>query len=455
MTDEYTQLNSQSSLVVPNGFIKSEAAGGGDCFFDSVAQGMIELCIDGGPFDVKVLRQACFNYADCNHSCVYDCRSRKTWRQAIEQDAVAGGYGTSKGEEQASFDIYMASIGLRATEILNLSTAIWGRPEIEGRMLCQTYGIKIHVIEYHHLNGQDVIGHQLVDSSGSRSVEEHSNAYIDPQVIHILNEGSGHFVPILHKTTEPKQVIEKELCTSLSERLQSLSNVTDGLNLHPVRSVASSPKQLSLFASKPERSERGTVMTEIAPLPKNHQAVGSHFVKVFSLTDKSTWSAVAAEKGKADFKILRLTNSPTVSTALEFMQQAEFIDTFNVASHWFFIVIEVDYCSEFPSAALDCLEDVLVKQKPVIIQWDILHSAENLVFFKEGGDSVFTQLHKNTASFFGSENELIEELSKQVSFDLPLIFIALKLGIADQFNGGALDLLNVSFDVEQEIDTWR
>jgi hypothetical protein len=64
MRDENIQKNSQSTLVVPNGFIMGDAAGGGDCFFDSVAQGMNELCIEGGPFDVKVLRQACFNYAE-------------------------------------------------------------------------------------------------------------------------------------------------------------------------------------------------------------------------------------------------------------------------------------------------------------------------------------------------------------------------------------------------------
>jgi hypothetical protein len=32
---------------------------------------------------------------------------------------------------------------------------------------------------------------------------------------------------------------------------------------------------------------------------------------------------------------------------------------------------------------------------------------------------------------------------------------ALKLGICGQFNGAALDLLNVSFDVKKEIDSWR
>jgi len=137
------------------------------------------------------------------------------------------------------------------------------------------------------------------------------------------------------------------------------------------------------------------------------------------------------------------------------MKQAEFYKTFNQASHWFFIVIEVADCSEFPSKAVECLSEFLDERKPVIIQWDLMRSAEYLVFFKQTGQSTFTPLRMNSASLFGTEDELIQELSKQGSFQLPLLLNALKLGIGGQFNGGALDLLNVSLDVNQEIDTWR
>ena len=103
MTGESTDLNSQGSLVIPNGFRIGDAAGRGDCFFDSVAQGMNELCITGGPFDVEVLRQACFNYAESNQGSIYDNQSHKTWRQAIEEDAVAGKYATKNRQKQTYF----------------------------------------------------------------------------------------------------------------------------------------------------------------------------------------------------------------------------------------------------------------------------------------------------------------------------------------------------------------
>jgi len=387
--------NSQGILGIPNCFVIEDAAGGGDCFFDSVAQGMNALCIAGGPFDVEVLRGACLNYAECNQGCIYDSQTHKTWRQAIEEDAVEGKYATENRKKQPYFHNCMVNIGLTAAES---SSVIWGRPEIEGRMLCQIYGIKLHIIENFHSSGQEVIGHQLVDRSGSRSVDEHSSLYNDPQIIHILNEGLlCHFVPILRKTSVP---------------------------------------------NKP--SEENT-----------HQRVDSRYVKECSLTDKSTWSAVAAKKEDADFKILRIRNSPTVSAALDFMRQAEFYETFNQASHWFFIVIEVDDCSEFPSEAVECLAELLDKEKPVIIQWDLQRSAEHLVFFKQPGQSAFTPLQMNSASLFSTEDQLILELSKQGSFQLPLLLNALKLPIGVQFNGGALDLLKVSLDVKQEIDSWR
>ena len=49
----------------------------------------------------------------------------------------------------------------------------------------------------------------------------------------------------------------------------------------------------------------------------------------------------------------------------------------------FFIVIEVAECSEFPIQAVDCLAEVLDEWKPVIIQLDLIHSAEYLVFKKK------------------------------------------------------------------------
>ena len=56
---------------------------------------------------------------------------------------------------------------------------------------------------------------------------------------------------------------------------------------------------------------------------------------------------------------------------------------------------------------------------------------------------------------FSTEDELTDQLSKQGGFQLPLLLNALKLGIGSHFNGGLLDLLNLSFDVNKEFEGWR
>jgi len=137
------------------------------------------------------------------------------------------------------------------------------------------------------------------------------------------------------------------------------------------------------------------------------------------------------------------------------MQQAEFYETFNQASHWFFIVIEVDDCSEFPSKAVDCLAKALDEQKPVIIQWDLMHSAEYFVFFRKPGHCAFTPPEADSDSLSTIETDLTDQLSKEGNFELPLLLTSLRLHIGGHFKGDTLDLLKVSFDVNQEIKGWH
>ena len=157
--------------------------------------------------------------------------------------------------------------------------------------------------------------------------------------------------------------------------MQSQNNPTYWLKLHPVRSFAASQQEVSLFLAQSEPREQRPVKIEGAPEMNIHQAVDGLYLKECSITDKSTFSAVAVKKEDADFKMLRIRDSPTVSAALDCMQQAEFYETFIQSRHWFFIVIEVADCSEFPSKAIECFVKFLDEKKPVIIQWDFMRSA--------------------------------------------------------------------------------
>jgi len=85
-------------------------------------------------------------------------------------------------------------------------------------MFCHIYGIKLHLIEKFHAGGQNLISHQLLDSSGSRSVDENAGCYDDPQVIHILNEGLCYFVPVLRKTSVHNEPSEAKTCQAIDGR---------------------------------------------------------------------------------------------------------------------------------------------------------------------------------------------------------------------------------------------
>jgi hypothetical protein len=51
-----------------------EAAGEGDCFFNLYAQGLNQLSIPGGQFNVKLLRQASFACTKVNKGSFGDCQ---------------------------------------------------------------------------------------------------------------------------------------------------------------------------------------------------------------------------------------------------------------------------------------------------------------------------------------------------------------------------------------------
>ena len=82
-----------------------------------------------------------------------------------------------------------------------------GETETEGCMLCRIYGVKLHLIEKIQAGGQNIISHQLLDSSGSTSMDENASCYSDPQMTRSSNEGLCNFVPLLHKTTAPNKPI--------------------------------------------------------------------------------------------------------------------------------------------------------------------------------------------------------------------------------------------------------
>ncbi|WP_375316768.1 ankyrin repeat domain-containing protein [Wolbachia endosymbiont (group A) of Opomyza germinationis] len=198
----------------------------GDCFFDSFRQGLEQQL--GIQVNVEQLRCYCRDFARNNPP---------EWFI----NAIANSHDNSGRVRTETLDSY-------ASVIVNSNR--WGDPEVEGRILCEKYQVKLHVIEklsyllhlqQRVLDGERGFGkninsiimdfnsdetfasklqndqskeasgllegmkpfhgldniHQLISSSGSFSISSDSVDYDDQYTIHIINRGNNHFEPVL------------------------------------------------------------------------------------------------------------------------------------------------------------------------------------------------------------------------------------------------------------------
>lgn len=167
----------------------------GDCFFDSIAQGLkeakISIPVESIDEDYKKLRMLCQQFA--LHEPDF-CKS------TLEED----------------YQQYILNIQWTAEEITQeykkkhttQSTPTWGRQNVEGIFICKQLNIKLHVIELHEVEGSIVFSHQLIDSSSAKIVAEDDIDYEDHRLIHIVGY-KLHFVPytphLLKRRLELKQ----------------------------------------------------------------------------------------------------------------------------------------------------------------------------------------------------------------------------------------------------------
>ncbi|BET34816.1 MULTISPECIES: hypothetical protein [Wolbachia] len=92
MQKEDTLLSSsQQILKLPEGFTIGKAIGGGDCFFDAVAQGLRQLR-PGMEFTVKSLRQVCkkltLNDQQLRKQVIQDARNREDSTVILPQPGI-------------------------------------------------------------------------------------------------------------------------------------------------------------------------------------------------------------------------------------------------------------------------------------------------------------------------------------------------------------------------------
>ncbi len=184
---EVTSLNSNS---YPDNFYVGQAIGNGSCFFDSFRQSLEQQT--GEQVTAEKLRNDCREFAQKNPP---------KWFT----DAIANGYDNNGQHRSETVDDYTADI---------MRNGRWGSSYVEARILCEKYGVKLHVIESNPLHAidtqQDRFLHELIDNSGSKSAGEYNKVdYNDSSIVHIINKGYSHFEPLLD--------INKSLAKQLQE----------------------------------------------------------------------------------------------------------------------------------------------------------------------------------------------------------------------------------------------
>ncbi|WP_353275718.1 hypothetical protein [Wolbachia endosymbiont (group A) of Pipizella viduata] len=167
---------SGDDLGLPEGFGIGEAVTDGNCFFDSFRQGLEQQL--GIRITVEQLRNDCEEFARDNPP---------EWFIS----AIANSHDNSGRVRSETLGSYIENIP---------NNNRWGDPDIEGRILCQKYNVKLHIAERQPTAGWI---HQIIDKISSKSIDNAD--YRDCSIIHIINEGRSHFVPI------------KRLTNSLSE----------------------------------------------------------------------------------------------------------------------------------------------------------------------------------------------------------------------------------------------
>lgn len=247
----YDGQASFSIIGLPESFHIGVAVGAGDCFFDSIAQCLNEGHLRDQTVSVKSLRQLCKRFAE----------------RSLE-DGISPTLKLVTDTEDDTLEDYISEIELTSADVTTGSKgARWGRPEIEGRIICMHYRVKIHVVERHKDDTNDMWYHEIVSENGPRSTTRID--YADDSLLHIINRGDLHFDPILRH----RQQITSSHLQHLGDKFKLESQqVDEGM------------KRLNVFRA-PE--EQATVLSSSNNNDKNQQRQMDMLLKSLSLFHKN------------------------------------------------------------------------------------------------------------------------------------------------------------------------
>ncbi|OAM06266.1 MAG: hypothetical protein TV41_03300 [Wolbachia endosymbiont of Dactylopius coccus] len=277
----------------------------GDCFFDSVAQGLNELNIKPGHrFTAKSLRKDCADYARTNKKpdqWVYKAVIRDAGEYFVPQKdpdgEVISENGLNKQDKAQSFFKYLEYI----TNTHTADAPIWGRPEIEGRMIYEKYEVELYIYsideESQKVTVTKITAHDddpavFIQDIDLNQLEIDSSK----KTVGVVNY-MRHFVPLLSKIpsdiTENQSVSNEEIFGEVTEASASEQPVRQKSSTsEPIFSNKSTPisnqsEQKPLKERAADRSiDETNSQNHEAMLEKTHNKICENTAKILSETSK-------------------------------------------------------------------------------------------------------------------------------------------------------------------------
>ncbi|OEY86419.1 hypothetical protein BIY23_04310 [Wolbachia pipientis] len=257
-----TTTVSEEAISYPNNFYQGTAPKDHSCFFHSFQQSLEQQ--RGIKVSAKQLRKDCADFA--NSVSVPDW-----FKNAINASyELRHNNQTEKHEEvlrKETIDQYKEKI---------MQDYRWGDPDIEGKILCKKYNVKLHIIEKNPLcttsSDQPQFLHQLIDADKNCNVDAsdstglYNGIYSDSSIIHIINMGNNHFDPVLDKN-----LLEPVLNKNLQEQqdYELAKNLQIEEDLEGVKYLQNEELQIS----QDFELARNLQIEEIATYIKNTQSI--------------------------------------------------------------------------------------------------------------------------------------------------------------------------------------
>ncbi|XGA08004.1 MAG: ankyrin repeat domain-containing protein [Wolbachia endosymbiont of Xenopsylla cheopis] len=212
---------------LPKDFQIGQSVTDGNCFFDSFRQGLQQQ--RGITVTSEQLRKICQEFVQQGNL--------PKWFK----DNITNSCDNSGNKRHETVIQYIKNI---------MDCNRWGNPEVEGRILCQKYNVKLHIAETQNMATGGYI-HQIISAAaGPKSVD---NVSYRRNMIHMINKGNNHFEPILRRQNREEvqlpNVIHKNKSQDKSAYLPRRT-IQDNLNLTNISEPTSNLNNTSVMSGQ-------------------------------------------------------------------------------------------------------------------------------------------------------------------------------------------------------------